>query len=104
MKKIFGILAVAAALSACESMDLSQLTTVNANDSAKVKLQKCIVSEATAKAQAGTLLASGLKATADEISTTCIKKLALQAAGLDSVANSTATSVLSNLINGTAAQ
>ena len=104
MKKIIGILAATAALAACEGMDLSQLTTASASDPVKTRLRACILNEATAKAQAGTLLASGLSATADEISTTCIKKLALQSAGLDGEATSTATSILNNLMNGTAAK
>ena len=99
-----GILALTAALCACEGMDLSQYTTANANDTVKAKLGKCILSEATTKVQSGTLLASGISAAADEISTSCIKKLALQSAGLDSEATSTATSVLTNLFNASKAQ
>ncbi len=104
MKKIMTILAATAALAACENMDLSKYTTASANDSVKTRLRACILSEATAKVQAGTLLANGLSAAADEISTNCIKKLALQSAGLDTEANSTATSILSNLMNGNAAK
>lgn len=104
MKKIIGILLATVALSACEGMDLSQYTTASANDSVKTRLRACILNEATAKVQAGTLLANGVSAAADEIATTCIKKLALQSAGLDGEATSTATSVLSNLMNGTAAK
>ena len=102
MKKIMGILAVAATLSACEGFNLSQYTTASANDPIKTRLRACILSEATARVQSGTLLTNGISAAADEISTACLKKLALQSAGLDSEAASTATSVLSNLLNATA--
>lgn len=103
MKKITTVLAMVVALSACESLDISKYTTASANDSVKARLSACLLSEANTKFQNGTLLSSGLSATADEISTTCIKKLALQSAGLDSEATSTAQSILTNLQNAASA-
>ncbi|MBR1648590.1 MAG: hypothetical protein IJ689_03215 [Alphaproteobacteria bacterium] len=104
MKKIIAILMAATALSACENLDLSQYATAGANDPVRTRLRACLVSEATARLQAGTLLNNGVSAAADEITNTCIKKLALQAAGLDNEAASTATSIIGNLLNGASAQ
>ncbi len=94
MKKIIGILAVISALTACES-----LTSATKDDPIKVRMRACMVNEATAKFKAGTLANADIKTTAKEISTTCVKKLALQSAGLDTTETTTmATSVIENLL------
>lgn len=103
--KFFAVLAVATALSACSSngFDLSKFTTVDANASAKTRLRACLISEANTKFQNGTLFASGLTATAQELSGICLKKLALQSAGLGSESESMASTIIQNLQNyGTA--
>lgn len=100
MKKLLLIGAVAA-LSACA--DISQYTTVDSNASSKAKMQACMVSEANSKLQAGTLFANTISATADEIVNTCIKKLALQAAGISEESQSNAENIISNLKNLSAA-
>lgn len=79
MKKIF-LPAMLAVLFGCA--DLSKYTTVDSNASAKTKMRACMVSEANNKFQAGTLFSSSVSVTADEIVNTCIKKLALQSAGI----------------------
>lgn len=84
-------------LSGCA--DLSQYTTVDANASAKTKMRACMLSEANAKFQAGTLFVKGLSETADELVNTCIKKLALQAAGISTESQSAAETIISNLKN-----
>lgn len=89
-------------LGACSSsggFDISKYTAVDANASAKTRLKACMISEANSKFQNGMLFAATLSATADEISNTCIKKLALQSAGLDSDAQSTASTIIENLKN-----
>ena len=58
-----------------------------------------MISEANAKFQNGTLFASSLSVTADEITNNCIKKLALEKAGLNSEAQSTASTIIQNLKN-----
>ncbi|MBR1776969.1 MAG: hypothetical protein IJ752_00075 [Alphaproteobacteria bacterium] len=99
MKKLISILAVASVLTACSSTDLSQYTTASKDDPIKVRLRACMLNEANAKFQAGTLMAAGISDTADEITNTCIKKLALQSAGLDTEANqSMASSILNGLL------
>ena len=103
--KLFAVLAVATALSACSSngFDLSKYTTVDANSSVKTRLRACLVSEANTKFQNGTLFTKGITATADELTNTCIQKLALQSAGVTSESQSMATTIIQNLQNyGTA--
>ena len=103
--KFFAVLAVAGVLSACSSdgFDLSKYTTVDANASVKTRLRACLISEANTKFQNGTLFAHGLTATADELSNTCIKKLALQSAGISGESQSMASTIIQNLQNyGTA--
>ena len=63
--KLFAALLAAAALSACT--DLSKYTTVDADAPAKTKMRACMVSEANAKFQAGTLFVNSVSVTADEI-------------------------------------
>lgn len=100
MKKTFLIVSLAV-LAACS--DLSQYTTVDSNASAKTRMKACMISEANSRFQAGTLFTSGVSATADDIVNTCIKKLALQSAGISEESQSTAQNIINNLKNfGTA--
>ena len=92
MKKIF-LPAMLAVLFGCA--DLSKYTTVDSNASAKTKMRACMVSEANNKFQAGT----SVSVTADEIVNTCIKKLALQSAGISEESQSTAQTIITNLKN-----
>lgn len=96
MKKIF-LPAMLAVLFGCA--DLSKYTTVDSNASAKTKMRACMVSETNNKFQAGTLFSSSVSATADEIVNTCIKKLALQSAGISEESQSTAQTIITNLKN-----
>lgn len=96
MKKTI-LTAVLILLSGCA--DLSQYTTVDADASAKTKMRACMLSEANAKFQAGTLFVKGLRETSDELVNTCIKKLALQAAGISAESQSAAETIISNLKN-----
>ena len=103
--KFFAVLAVATALSACSSngFDLSKFTAVDSNASVKTRLRACLISEANTKFQNGTLFAKGISATADELTNTCVKKLALESAGLTSESQSMASTIIQNLQNyGTA--
>ena len=103
--KFFAVLAVVTALSACssEGFDISKFATADANASVKTRLRACLVSEANTKFQNGTLFAKGITATADELTNTCIQKLALQSAGISSETQSMASTIIQNLQNfGTA--
>lgn len=79
--------------------DISKYSTADSNASAKTRMRACMVSEANAKFQSGTLFTNTISATADEIVNTCIKKLALQSAGISSESQSTAETIISNLKN-----
>ena len=105
--KFFAVLAVATALSACSSdggFDLSKFTSVDSNASVKTRLRACLISEANTKFQNGTLFAKGLTATADELTNTCIQKLALQSAEISSESQSMASTIIQNLQNFGSAQ
>jgi len=90
-------LAVLFVLTGCDTV--SKYSTADANASVKTRMRACLVSEATAKFQAGTLFVNGLSATADELVETCMKKLALQSAGISEESQSTAASIIQNLKN-----
>ncbi len=77
--------------------NLSKYTTVDANASAKTRMRACLVSEADAKFQAGTLFTQGVSATSDELVSICLKKLALQSAGISEESQSTAQAIIQNL-------
>lgn len=99
--KLLSVLCLATAISACSStgFDISKYTTVDANASAKAKLKACLISEANTKFQNGTLFSASISATADELTDTCIKKLALESAGISTEAQSTASTIIQNLKN-----
>lgn len=95
MKKIF--LMALLMLGACA--DLSQYTTVDSNASAKTKMRACLVSEANARLKAGTLFTKSISVTSDELVSVCLKKLALESAGITEESQSTALTVIQNLKN-----
>ncbi len=95
--KLYAALLAVVALSACA--DLSKYTTVDADAPAKTKMRACMVNEANAKFRAGTLFVNSVSVTADEIVNTCIKKLALQSAGISEESQSTAQNIINNLQN-----
>ena len=101
MKKVLFCLATLFVLAGCDT--ISQYSTAGANDSVKAKMRACLVSEATAKFQAGTLFVQGISATSDELVSICMKKLALQSVGISQESQSTAATIIQNLQNfGTA--
>jgi len=97
MRKIIAGTAVLLMAAACSN--LSQYTTVSSSATPKEKMRACMISEANSKLQAGTLFNAGISATADELVNICIKKLALQAAGISEESQSTAESIITNLKN-----
>ena len=92
MKK-FTLIASVLMLSACA--EFASGTSGDASTSAKVK--SCLLSEAQSRYQAGTLFTNSVKATASDITKTCLKKLALESAGISAETQSTAESIISNL-------
>lgn len=101
MKKVLFCLAALFMLAGCGTV--SQYSTASTNDSVKTRMRACLLSEATAKFQAGTLFVKSVSATSDELVETCMKKLALESAGISQQSQSTAASIIQNLQNfGTA--
>lgn len=96
VKIIVGVLSLVL-FSGCA--DISKYTNVDESASAKTKMRACMVSEANSKFQAGSLFSNSISATANEIVNTCVKKLALQSAGISSESQSTAETIISNLRN-----
>ena len=95
MKKYALIIGMTIMLSGCSQLD--QYINVGTDATPQEKFRACALSEAQAKLKAGTLFAQSMTETKDEIVNTCIKKLALEAAGIDSEAQSIAVGILNNL-------
>lgn len=93
MKNYITILGLVAILSGCA--EFNKYITVGSNATPQEKFRACALSEAQSKLQNGTLFSKTMTATKDEIVNTCIKKLALEAAGIDSEAQN----ITSNIIN-----
>jgi hypothetical protein len=93
------LFSVAVLLLAGCSADLSKYTSVDANASIKTKMRACMVSEANSRLQAGTLFNQSISVTADELVEVCLKKLALESAGISSESQSTAETIIQNLKN-----
>ena len=66
-------------------------------DSARLKA--CSLDEARTRVSEGTVWGKGIQETADDIASACIKKLALQKAGLDTQATTDATNALTSLMD-----
>ncbi len=95
MKKYFLMLGMIAALSCCAQID--KYINVGENATAQEKFRACALSEAQTKLKNGTLFAQDMTTTKDEIVNTCLKKMALQAAGIDSEAQSITSSIINSL-------
>ena len=102
MKKLLLGISLMASLCACEN--LSGLAAGGSDNSMKARLHSCLVNEATSRFQAGTLFTQGIVATSKDLSGTCIKKLALQSAGISEETQSMATSIIQNFQNFGSAQ
>ncbi len=89
MKKYL-ILAAVLGLAACDTLSALQSSEMS-------NLNSCMMTEAQTRLTNGTLFASGVMATAKDISQGCIKKLALQKAGLDETALNSATTIINSL-------
>lgn len=84
-------------LSGCA--ELSQYATADSNASAKTKMRACLVSEANSRFQAGTLFTQSISVTSDELVSVCLKRLALESAGISQESQSTASTIIQNLKN-----
>lgn len=93
MKKIF--LAIFVFLGACEN--ISQYTAAPANASPRQKMQSCMLNEANNRLYNGTLFVNTVSATSKDIANTCIRKLALQAAGISEESQTAAVNIINNL-------
>lgn len=95
MKKYCLILGVALLFSGCSQLD--KYMKVDANASAQEKFRACALTEAQSKLQNGTLFTKTMTETKDEIVNTCLKKMALEAAGIDSEAQTIASNIINSL-------
>jgi hypothetical protein len=95
MKKIMYLASALLLAAGCST--LTQYSSADSDASTQVKMRACLVSEANSRLTAGTLFASSISDTADDMVNTCIQKLALQAAGISEESQSTATSIIKNL-------
>lgn len=78
---------------------MSDYLGVGDTSTTKGKLRTCAYEEAVKKVQDGSAFTKTIQASADEISSTCIKKLALQSMGLDNEASQDAQHALQTLMN-----
>lgn len=96
----FTFIALTCLLAGCSQ--LSQFTGSNggtADSGVRAKMQSCLMSEAQSRFQAGTLFTNSISATADELVSTCTKKLALQSLGISSESKTAAENIITNLKN-----
>ena len=85
-------------LGGCETLGLLSKTTSSATGT-QGNLHACIMEEAVDKVQDGTVFSAGVSATASTIANSCLKKLALQKAGLNTQATNDATNALQSLMD-----
>ncbi|MDD4557147.1 MAG: hypothetical protein PHE89_07510 [Alphaproteobacteria bacterium] len=98
MKKSTALIALSAMLlGACSLLDTASSGKTDVSTLAKLK--SCSFEEATTLVKNGTALSKGITETAEDISNSCLKKLALQSAGLENVATDEATSALQSLMD-----
>lgn len=93
MKKI-AILGIMLMLAGCEHLANMQ---GGADISVRGKMQSCMMTEAQSRLQAGTLFTNTVTATAKELVGVCMKRLALQSAGISAESQSAAENIITNL-------
>lgn len=99
MKKLFLIAAIAT-IAGCADMNLSSLMGDSSSDSSvRGRMQTCMLSEAQSRLQAGTLFNGTISATAQDLASTCAKKLALESMGISQQSQSDAVNIINNLRN-----
>ncbi|MBR1600391.1 MAG: hypothetical protein IJ677_02305 [Alphaproteobacteria bacterium] len=101
---ITSICLIAACSQLSQFMPSSSNSSATTDTSWRSKMQSCLMSEAQSRFQAGTLFNNSISATADELVSTCTKKLALQSLGISDEAKSSAESIITNLKNLSSAQ
>lgn len=85
-------------LSACAALEGSSgTTTSSSSDSARLKA--CSMEEGLKRVQDGSAFTQGLTASAKDIASSCVKKLALEDAGVNVQATEDATNALKTLMN-----
>ncbi len=95
MKIKYLIMAATVLLSACTQLD--ELINVGSNATPKEKFRACALSEARTKLRNGTLFTQSLETAKNDIVNTCLKKMALEAAGIDSEAQNIASNIINAL-------
>ena len=101
MKKVLFCMAALFMLAGCDT--LSQYSSASGGDSTKAKMHACLLNEASARFQAGTLFTQGISATASDLTKTCMQKLALESMGISQESQSMATNIIQQFQNyGTA--
>lgn len=94
MKKVY-LLATALLLSSCEN--ISQYTAVSSDATPRQKMQACMLNEANNRLYNGTLFVNTVTETSKDITNTCLRKLALQAAGISEESQTAAVNIINNL-------
>ena len=95
MKKAFLVLSLIL-LSGCADL-LSSTTGSSDQTSTRARMHSCMLSEAQSRLQAGTLFANPIRTTAKELTSTCMKKLALESVGISEQSQTDATNIINQL-------
>ncbi len=94
MKKL-AILTVAVLLAGCAQVASDSSTAASGTTSTRMKA--CMFSEANSRYTAGTLFTNTIRETATDLVKTCMKKLALESAGISAESQTAAENIISNL-------
>lgn len=101
MKNILWVIAIMiiAGCANLGSMLSSSGSSSTTDSSARGKMQACMLTEAQSRFQAGTLFNDTITNTAQDLVSTCAKKLALESMGISQQSQSDATNIINNLKN-----
>ncbi|MBQ9034347.1 MAG: hypothetical protein IJ099_00095 [Alphaproteobacteria bacterium] len=101
MKNVLWLMAVMiiAGCANLGSMLSSSGSSSAADSSVRGKMQACMLTEAQSRFQAGTLFNDTITNTAQNLVSTCAKKLALESVGINQQSQSDATNIINSLKN-----
>ena len=69
------------------------------SSSTQSRMHSCMLSEAQSRLQAGTLFANPISTTAKDLTSTCMKRLALESMGISQQSQEDATNIITQLKN-----
>lgn len=96
---LMAIMIVAGCANLSSMLASGDSNTSSADTTVRSRMYSCMLNDAQNRLQAGTLFNNSITATAQDLASTCAKKLALESMGISQQSQSDATNIINSLKN-----